>query len=54
MKNSPFRVWLQNLWMENKDEHMEFDELPLPLEEYFERYKWWLKREYKFHQRLGK
>ena len=54
MKNSPFRAWLQNLWMENKDEHAEAGELAMSLEEYFKRYKWWLKREYKFQQKLGK
>lgn len=54
MRNTPFRIWLNNIWMENKDEHMEFSELAMPLEEYFKRYKWWLKREYKFQQQQSK
>jgi predicted deacetylase len=54
MKTSPFRVWLQNLWMDNKDEHVDAGELVLPLEEYFRRYKWWLKREYQHQQRLNR
>jgi len=54
MKSSPFRAWLQNLYMANSDEHDEFHEPKLALEEYFRRYKWWLKREYKFQQRLSK
>ena len=47
MKSSGFRAWLQNIWMENKDEHTEAGELSMPLTEYIRRYKWWLKREYR-------
>ena len=54
MKTTSFRIWLSNIWMANKEEHAEVGELPMPLEEYFRRYKWWLKREYKFQQRLSK
>ena len=54
MKQGPFRIWLNNIWMSNKDEHAEAGELALPLEEYFRRYKWWLKREYKHQQKLSK
>ena len=54
MKQGPFRVWLTRIWMDNKDEHYDAGELPLPLEEYFRQYKWWLKREYKFHMKQGK
>ena len=54
MKQTPFRVWLNNIWMDNKSEHLEFGEveLAMPLEEYFRRYKWWLKREYKYQKGL--
>ena len=44
-----FRNWLQEKWFEHKDEYMELG-IAIPesnLEEYFRRYKWWLKREYK-------
>lgn len=51
MKHSAFRAWLQNIWMENKDEHAEAHELPMPLSEYIRRYKWWLKREFRYHNR---
>jgi hypothetical protein len=54
MKQDPFRVWLQNLWYENKEEHEQYGELPMPLEEYFNRYKYWLKREYRHQQKLSK
>lgn len=50
MKQGPFRAWLINLWMANKDEHVDVGDLPLPLEEYISRYKWWLKREYRYQQ----
>ena len=30
MKQSPFRAWLQNLWMENKDEHAEARDVQHP------------------------
>jgi predicted deacetylase len=54
MKSTPFRIWLNNIWMENKEEYAEIGQLAMPLEEYFRRYKWWLKREYKHQQKLSK
>lgn len=48
---SKFRLWLQNIWFDNCDEHDSFGELPFTMEEYFNRYKYWLKREFKFQQR---
>ena len=54
MKQGPFRAWLQNLWMANKDEHAEAHELAMPLEDYIRRYKWWLKREYQHQQRADR
>lgn len=45
-----FRNWLRKIWLENCDEHREFGELPFTMQEYFQKYKYWLKREYK-HQR---
>ena len=49
-KTSAFRSWLHNLWLDNCAERGEFKELPYTLEEYFARYKYWLKREFR-HQR---
>ena len=52
MKNSTFRNWLQEMWMKHKEECYDWH-VPLSesnLEEYFRKYKYWLKREYK-HQR---
>ena len=49
--NNDFRIWLQNLWYENCDEHRQCNELPYSMNEYFQKYKYWLKREYKYQQR---
>jgi hypothetical protein len=44
-----FRQWVHELWLENCDEHMLYQELPYSQQDYFQRYKYWLKREYR-HQ----
>ena len=46
-----FRVWCQDKWYEHKDELESYGQgLPYTAQEYFNKYKYWLKREYK-HQR---
>jgi hypothetical protein len=51
MKNSSaFRNWVKNIWLENCQEHESYGQTPYPLEKYWERYKYWLKREYKFQK----
>lgn len=47
-KVSHFRVWCTNKWFEHRDEVLEWtghspDYTP---EQYFNKYKWWLKREF--------
>lgn len=49
--NNKFRVWLQNIWLDNCEEHRQCAELPYSMQEYFQKYKFWLKREYKYQQR---
>ena len=49
MRHSAFRNWVRDIWLQNCDEHRDYKELPYSQEEYWERYKYWLKREYK-HQ----
>lgn len=51
---SPFRHWLREIWYENCQEHQEHGELPYTLQEYWNRYKYWLKREFRYQQRHGK
>lgn len=48
--NTPFRRWLHELWLQNSDEHRDFGELPYTKEEYFQTYKYWLKREFRHQQ----
>jgi len=51
-KMTGFRTWLQEMWMQHKDEYSDMH-IPIPesnLAEYFGKYKYWLKREYR-HQK---
>ena len=49
-----FRVWLEQLWLDNCDERDQFHETRYTRSEYFQRFKYFLKREYRSQQRLGK
>lgn len=50
-KHRPFRSWLINIWYENREERSVFKEATIDLEEYFNKYKWWLRREYRFRHK---
>lgn len=47
-----FRIWLQNKWFEHLDEldSLGLKEPDYDIKHYFNKYKYWLKREYR-HQR---
>ena len=47
---SGFRAWVYNLWRENWEERLTYRETPVNIREYWQEYKFWLKREYR-HQR---
>lgn len=47
---SPFRSWLDKIWRENCREYEDYGQLPYSLQEYWHRYKYWLKREYRHQQ----
>lgn len=49
---SQFRLWVQKLWVDNVEEHLTYGEEPYKMQEYWDKYKYWLKREYK-HQRAN-
>jgi hypothetical protein len=49
MKHSNFRDWIKNIWNEHCEECSAWRETPLSEKDYFSRYKWWLRREYR-HQ----
>ena len=50
---SDFRHWVRNVWLENTEEHLQFNELPYTMQEYWNKYKWWLKREYQYQLKKG-
>jgi hypothetical protein len=47
MKNSLFSNWIRQKWLENRDEHQQWGEQPLTIQEYWGQHKWWLKKEYR-------
>jgi hypothetical protein len=47
---SAFRLWIQRIWMENREERLTVGEDPVTIQQYWDNYKYWLKREYR-HQR---
>ncbi len=48
---SVFRLWVQRLWIDNCEERLIYGQDPATMKQYWDAYKWWIKREYK-HQRL--
>lgn len=51
MTQHSFRMWCQEKWFEHKDELEAYQQpLPYSAKEYFEKYKFWLKREYRHQQ----
>lgn len=45
-----FRLWVQELWQQNRDERLTWGLKPVTIDEYWTTSKWWLRREYR-HQR---
>lgn len=50
-KDSKFRLWVFRLWHENLEERFLHKEQQLTIQEYWEKYKWWIKREYRHQTR---
>ena len=50
LKHHNFRTWVHELWLQNCDERYELSESKYTQEQYFQMYKYWLKREYKFQR----
>ena len=46
-----FRQWVHELWLQNSDEHQAYNQLPYTQQQYFQQYKYWLKREYRHQTR---
>lgn len=49
-KTSDFRRWVETIWRDNCEECLVWRERQQTLHQYFARYKYWLKREFR-HQR---
>ena len=49
-KPSFFRLWVQNMYLENCEEHDQFREPKLTLEEYWEQYKWYARAKFREQQ----
>lgn len=50
-----FRNWVRELWMDNCEEKLIFNETPATMKQYWNTYKWWLRREYRHqHQKAKK
>jgi hypothetical protein len=45
-----FRSWVREIWMENCEERLTFNQNPATIKEYWNTYKYWLKREYQHQQ----
>lgn len=50
VKPKPFRMWVNNLYFQNCEEHLTFNETSYTLSEYWNKYKWWLRREFRHQQ----
>lgn len=50
MKESSFRRWVGELWRENCEEYLTVSQTPYTMEEYWAKYKYWLKREYRYQR----
>jgi hypothetical protein len=50
LKNSKFRRWVEEIWRENCEERLTYGQDRATIKQYWDAYKWWLKREYKFQQ----
>jgi hypothetical protein len=46
-----FRLWVQRIWMENCEERLTVGQDCVTINQYWNNYKYWLKREYRHQQR---
>ena len=53
-KDTKFRLWVFRLWHENLEERFLHKEEQITIQEYWEKYKWWIKREYRHQTRKNK
>lgn len=47
----PFRSWVRSLWLDNCEERQVYGiQNKFTEQEYFQQYKWWLRREYRYQR----
>ena len=46
-----FRLWVQRIWMDNCEERLTVGLNPVTIKQYWDTYKYWLKREYRHQQK---
>lgn len=50
-RNSQFKNWVRQIWIDNCEERLTYGEDPATMKEYWAKYKFWLKREYRHQQK---
>lgn len=53
-KESEFRRWCRDTWLTNSAELESYNQHPYSFQEYFQKYKYWLKSEFQLNQRSKK
>lgn len=53
MKKSEFRMWVYNLYLDNREEREIFRDDLIDVQTYFKKYRWWLKREFAHQKKEG-
>jgi hypothetical protein len=52
LKSSAFRLWVHQIWLENCEERQIWRTGdPMTAQEYFGKFRWWLRREWRHQQR---
>ena len=49
---SRFRLWVQDFYFQNREERLIYNDTSYTIQQYWDTYKWWLKREYRQQLRL--
>jgi hypothetical protein len=51
MKNNDFKLWVERIWRDNCAENFLWNDSVVSFGVYFNKYKWWLRREYRYQHR---
>lgn len=54
MKKSEFRMWVYDLYLNNREEREIFGDDAIDVRTYFAKYRWWLKREFIYQKNQNK